>query len=178
MLNVLLSPTVFVFPSWVSIVTTLWTGESRFSSQRSQRFFSSQPQDQLCGQPSFLFNEVPSALFPGIKLRGHKITTHLNSVLRLRNCGAILPFPHMSPWCGAWLTTGTTLLLYSFLCNTGQRPPPSNATVNKAVEQSPAWEANGHSASQIPHLLWNLKLQYYVHRTVDESSAHLHNLSL
>jgi len=33
------------------------------------------------------------------------------------------------------------------------------------MEQSPSWEANSHSVSQVfPHLLWSLKVHYHVHR--------------
>jgi hypothetical protein len=31
------------------------------------------------------------------------------------------------------------------------------------MEQSPSWEANSHSASQIPSLLWDAKFHYRVH---------------
>jgi hypothetical protein len=35
------------------------------------------------------------------------------------------------------------------------------------MQQSPSWEANSHSASQdIPHLLWNQKFHYCVHKSL------------
>jgi hypothetical protein len=34
-----------------------------------------------------------------------------------------------------------------------------------SIEQSPYWEANGHSASQeIPGILWHPNVYYYVHK--------------
>ena len=37
--------------------------------------------------------------------------------------------------------------------------------LNYSMEQSPSWETNGFAASQeIPHILWNLKVHYCIHK--------------
>jgi len=40
-------------------------------------------------------------------------------------------------------------------------------TVTNSMEQGPSQEANSHSANQeIPHILWNLKVNYCVHKSL------------
>jgi len=47
--------------------------------------------------------------------------------------------------------------------NERTKPNRPISTQTNSTEQSPSWEANSHSASQIPHLLW--KPQVYYHFT-------------
>jgi hypothetical protein len=47
--------------------------------------------------------------------------------------------------------------------------------ITNSVEQCPSWEANIHSASQeISHILWTLKIQYHVHKSLQLVSSLSH----
>jgi hypothetical protein len=88
----------------------LGAGQSGFGGGWEYSSFTPHP-DRLWGPPSLLSNGYRK-LFPrGKSGRGVKLTIHLLLVPRSRMCGAIPPPPNTSSWCGAYLRTGTTLLL-------------------------------------------------------------------
>jgi hypothetical protein len=80
-------------------------------------------------------------------------------------------------YCKYYITCHVFLILFMFLWNFTIPPPlienltshgslqwPSNYN---SMGRSPSWEANRHSSSQeFTHLLWNLKVNYHVHKSL------------
>jgi hypothetical protein len=65
-----------------------------------------------------------------------------------------------------WITTHLFCMTYIYngVSATGCIVSYPYSILTYSMEQSPSWEANRFAASQIPHILWNPKAHYRIHK--------------
>jgi hypothetical protein len=83
-----------------STVNRLWAGWPVFDSQQGQWFFSSSPHPHWYWGPSSLLLNENWGFFLEVSSQGGTLTTCLHVIPKLRMCGAIPLFPHLTSWHG------------------------------------------------------------------------------
>jgi len=88
-------------------VTRLWAGR-----QGLGYFLFATASGPFLGPTQPPIQRVPGALSPGVKRPGHESDQSPPFSFKVKNAWSYTSTPHTSPsWRGAWLSTGTTLLL-------------------------------------------------------------------